>query len=236
MAAPVIVSKGTQNNGTGTSLSGATLPASIAANDIIFNLCISHQPNGIGAISITPAGWTEAAQGSYLNASSVAIGRASLHWKRMAGGETGQIAMTRTGDTGIDGVFMAQCYRVTGCETTGDPFDQCVFRGGPQSTTVTYNAVTVSGSERTLAAFSVMASNTSVGVPTGYIEGLASDGTTTGTDAALDLDEKDNVASDGAVTATGGSTVGWATFHVSLKPPSGAAPEEIPILVQSRYP
>ena len=220
-AAPSVISKGTASAGTATSVT-PSYPASPQANDIIFILAISHQPNGIGVIDL-PSGFTEAAQGTYQNSSLVDQGRAALFWKRAIGGESGTVTISRTGDTGLtDTCFFAQMYLVRGAVTSGDPWDDITARYGPGNATVTWDAVTVSGSERTLLAPVAQADNAStVDPPSGY-SGLATDTTATGTDAELRLLYKENVSSDGQVTATGGETEGWATFHISVKPPSPA--------------
>lgn len=217
-AAPSVISKGTAAAGTATSIAPA-YPASVLANDIVFILVISHQPVSIGVIN-TPAGFTQAAQGTYTNSSAVNQGRAALFWQRAAGGETGTVTISRTGDTGTDGSFFGQMYLVRGAETTGDPWDAVIARFGPGNTTVTWNAVTVSGAERTLLAFVSQANNVAVATPSTYTATVTADATANGTDAELQLFDKANVSADGSVTATGGEIIGWTTFHVAVKPPA----------------
>ena len=221
-AAPTVVNKGTAASGTSTSVSPA-YPSSINANDIVFILAISNQPNGIGVIN-TPSGFTQVAQGTYQNSSAVNRGRSALFWKRAAGGESGTVAVTRSGDSGTDGSYIAQMYRVSGAITSGDPWDAATPRYGPGNATVTWDAVTVSGSERTLLAFAAQADNASTVDPPSTYSGLVTDVTASGTDSEVRLLYKQNVSSDGQVTATGGETEGWTTFHVSMKPPSNTAP------------
>jgi hypothetical protein len=216
-------SKGTANASTGTSVT-PSYPTAVQANDIIFLLAISYQPNGVAEIG-EPSGFTVVNDGvtylrqDFLNSSSVAVGRAALFWKRATGSETGTVTVTRTGDTGNDSCFFAQLYLVRGCATASDPWDDIDFDPGPGNATVDYPAITVSGNERTLAAFVAQADNLSTVDPPSDYAGVVTDVTGTGTDAELRLVYKENVSTDGATTSTGGETEGWIVFHLSLKPP-----------------
>lgn len=216
MVAPYVASKGTASAVT-TGASTPTYPASVAANDIIFLLVISHQPVSIGVID-TPTSFTEVAQGTYANSGSTNQGRAALFWRRASGSLTGTISVTRTGDTGVDGVLFAQMYRVVGAVTSGDPWDAATTDYGPGNATIDIPSVTVSAAERTLLAFVAQADNAAtVDPPPGYI-GLVTDTTTTGTDAELRVFHRRNIDTGAATTAAGGETTGWASFHVSVKP------------------
>lgn len=221
MAAPYVAAKGTASAVT-TGASTPTYPAGIAANDIVFLLAISHQPNGIGVID-TPANFTEVAQATYKDSSAVDGGRAALFWRRASGSLTGTVSVTRTGDTGTDGVFFSQLYRVVGAKTSGDPWDAATTDFGNGNATVDVPSVTVSGAERTLLAFIAQADNAStVDPPTNYV-GLETDTTATGTDAELRLVHRRNIDATiggSATTATGGETEGWAVFHLSMIPAS----------------
>lgn len=216
MAAPGVPVKGTANAGTATSVT-PSYPASVAANDIIWLLAISHQPVSIGVIDL-PSGFTQVAQGTYQNSAPANQGRAALFWKRAAGGESGTVTVSRTGDTGVDGVFFAQMYKQSGCNTSGDPYDAVTPTYGPGNATVQYGSVTVGGSERTLLAFIAQADNASTVDPPSTYSGLVNDVTSSGTDAELLLCYKQNVSTDGSTTSTGGETEGWTTFHVSVAP------------------
>lgn len=216
MVAPYVASKGTASAVT-TGAATPTYPASVAANDIIFLLVISHQPVSIGVID-TPTSFTEVAQGTYANSGSTNQGRAALFWRRASGSLTGTISVTRTGDTGVDGCFFAQMYRVVGAATSGDPWDAATTDYGPGNATVDIPSVTVSAAERTLLAFVAQADNAAtVDPPAGYV-GLVTDTTTTGTDAELRVFHRRNIDAGAATTAAGGETTGWASFHVSVKP------------------
>jgi hypothetical protein len=218
-SAPVVVSKGTASAVT-TATVTPSYPASVQANDIIFILVISHQPVSIGVINL-PSGWNEAGQGTYANNVPTNQGRVALFWKRAVGGESGTVSITRTGDTGTDGCFFAQMYQVTGCVTSGNPWDAVVAKyNGNGATTVTWDAVTVSGSGRTLLAFVAQADNVASGTPSGYTQTVTASATNTGTDAELQLFDEKDVFSDGSITATGGQTEGWVTYHISAIPPA----------------
>lgn len=206
MAAPYVAAKGTASAVT-TGASTPTYPAGVAANDIVFLLVISHQPNGIGVID-TPTSFTQVAQGTYANSGSTDQGRAALFWRRASGSLTGTISVTRTGDTGTDGVLYSQLYRVVGAVTSSDPWDAATADYGPGNATVDIPSVTVSGAERTLLAFIAQADNAStVDPPSGYV-GLVTDTTATGTDAELRLVHRRNIDTTiggSATTAAGGN-------------------------------
>ena len=99
-----------------------------------------------------------------------------------------------------------------------DPETVTALNGG-WTNPAEYDAVTVSGSERTLLAFSMEADNNPVaGAPTGYGNELK-DETTTGIDGSLLLYHLADQSSDGAVTASGPQNEGFASMHISVKPP-----------------
>src|SRR3990167_4740869 len=161
MTAPVVnTTRGTAAAGTAASVTpGYPAPTGgILANDIVWLLAISHQPVSIGGIN-TPSGFTQAAQGTYQNSALANRGRAALFWKRAVGGESGTVSVSRTGDTGTDGVLFAQMYLTRGGVTTGNPYDAITARYGPGNTTVTFDSVAVGGAERTLLAFCAQADN-----------------------------------------------------------------------------
>ncbi len=221
MAAPAYAAVGTANGATTNSLSlSAGFPATVNPNDIALLLVIRYNPNGVSSDISTPSGFTIGAKNTFQNSSAVIVGRAALFWKRCDGTEDGATISLSCpdGDTGTDGVFYARCCTFSGCETSGDPWDAIVFRGGPGNATVTFDAVTVSGAERTLVIGCVQAANTDPGSVAGYTPRV-SGGTTTGSDAHLKVWDKANVSSDGSTTAPTGTTLGWATWHISLKPP-----------------
>lgn len=226
MSAPTVIAKGTAS-ATTTATCIPAHPANILANDIIYLLAISHQPVSVGQVN-TPSGFTLVARGTYSNSASVLQGAAGLFWKRAIGGELGTVSVGRSGDTGADTQFFAQMVLVRGCAETGDPWDSFSARYGPGNATVTWDAVTVSGVERTLLAFCCQADDSpGVSTPTGYTRPVPITVTTSGTDAQLSIDSKVNVSSGPAVTAANGETLGWATFHVAAKPVASSIPETI---------
>lgn len=221
MAAPAVASKGTAAAGTGASIS-PSLPASIAANDIVWILVLNHTATTTpGAISL-PAGWTEATpQFTYRSSGSVIVGVAALYWKRMSGGETGTITVSRTGTTGNTTLLYAQTYRETGCVTSGDPFDDCQGTDGVGGLTMTFAAISVLGTERTLLAFGANGANATQSGPGTYLSTptIVSDGTTTGSDGSLRLSHLDNQSTDGSKSGSSANATasGWASFHVSSR-------------------
>lgn len=223
MAAPAFGAKGTAAAATTNSVA-PTLPGSISANDILFIVVVKWAPNTTGSdptIS-TPSGWTLAADTGLVTASSPDDGWAALFWKRASGGESGTVTISTTGDTGNDTCLYAQCYRFSGCITSGDPWDAIAtgsFDGS--SADIFFNAVTVSGSERTLAGFLGRGGGNTSYTPSGYTS-RAADNTTTGADAELEVWTLDNVSSDGAtdLNQNASNSIPAVTFHVSLKPPA----------------
>ena len=161
-AAPTVVSKGTVRNVTTGDLT-LTLPRSIAANERIVVAAVIWAPNTASdVVNIsTPSGYTQIFQ-TGTPASGTIDGRIGYFWKRAAGGETSVTITRPTGaDTGNDTAFGGQSYRITGAETTGNPWDDAQAYGPTLSSdrTGTYTAVTVSGAERTLLAIQAVQDN-----------------------------------------------------------------------------
>lgn len=222
MAAPAFGAAGTPAASTSNSVS-PTLPSGIQANDIIFILAVKHAPNTSGTLDInTPSGYSAAAGGTltrdFISFQPHMVGR--LFWKRATGSESGTVALTGVGDTGADTVFYAQAYRFTGAATSGDPWDSIVARGYQDDlANIDLEAITVSGSERTLIGFGAY---TGGQVAPGWASYTSRNtvSTNTGQDAGLSCYTKDNVSSDGSVS--GSNAVATNDFamaiHVALKP------------------
>jgi len=226
-AAPTVASRGTGDAVTTGDLT-LTLPSSITQDDIIVVAVIYWSPastSNIDAMS-TPAGYTQIAE-TGTPASGTIDGRIGYFWKRAVGGET-TVTITRptmgggsASDTGNDTCFAGQSYRITGANTTGNPWDGAVFNGPSTSTTVTYSAVTVSAAERTLLAIQAIQDNVATATPpsTYTVVGAADNGVT-GTDYGFAAYYKSNVSSDGSVTNTVSTLAQgyWGSLHISFRP------------------
>lgn len=201
MAAPTFKAKGTIGETTGNSVS-FTYPT-VAANDLLFLVVLESE---LKAITVN-ASWTLRGK-QYIPTGSPNYA-AYLYSKLATGSESGTEAVTRTSITG-DNTFAAQVYSYD-----GDNYVQVesFVKNSNTTDTVTYSAVTVGGTERTLAAFVINVFGAGVTTPSGYTES-ATDTLTDNT--VFECNTKANVSSDGAVTGTGGSASGWATFHVSI--------------------
>lgn len=198
MAAPVYQAKGTLGE-TSTNTVSFTYPA-LAANDLLY-LMVYNQ----GYTTITPnASWT--LQNTIRTSNG--FGLINLYAKVATGSESGSENVTRA--VGVVDTFAAQVYSFR-----GDAFitieSKLPQKGA--SDTITWPAITVSGTERVLGAFVVNINGPNPGTPSGYTN-KASDSLLDGT--YFELHTKDNVSSDGSVTATGGSLDEWGTFHHSI--------------------
>jgi len=218
--APAFIAKGTINaDVTGTI--NPSYPGGIVAGDLLFLLAMNNQLGGsIGTIN-TPAGWTLSNSGSFQNSGLNNVGTASLFYKLATGAEAGSVAVSRTGDTGGTYSFTAQIYQYRGTNAVPE-FPATVKQDGAGSLTVTWDAIAgINGNERTLAAFVGQQTSSPPDTPTGYVES-ATDSVSAGPiEVTLECNSKENVSSDGLVTASGGSTTGWITFHVCLLNPLG---------------
>ena len=221
MAAPAyqIGITGGTLSGTGNSVT-PTLPAT-AADDILLLLVISHQPAGIGIIG-TPNGgptWNSAYQATYQNSSSVDQGRVALFWARATGDHTGvTVTVSRTGDTGSDSCLYTRGITYRGCSTDSPPWDD-LQASIVASTTATWPAITVSGSERTLVTGQINSDNSPLASGPSSYNVHQSGSTSTGTDASMAFADLDNQSSDGQQTnSTSGETLGQLCVHFSLKP------------------
>lgn len=200
MAAPTYKAKGTKGQGTGNSIS-FTYPA-VAANDLL--LLVVYESD-LKAITVA-AGWTSRGKQFLPTASPTAA--VYLYSKLATGSETGTEAITRTGTTG--NTWGAQVYSYDGDNYISI---ESVAKNSNSSDTVTWSAISVGGTERTLSAIVVNKYGFAVTTPSGYTQNATD---TLNDDTEFEINTKANVSSDGAVTATGGSADGWATFHVSI--------------------
>lgn len=231
MAAPGPPVAGTSAQAT-TGTVSPTLPASIAANDIIVVWAVDHQPVSVGTMS-WPSGFTEGQQVDIKDSTGVVIGRAGWAWKRAAGGESGTISVTRTGDTGTDSAFGANCCKIPGCITSGDPFETPPTPVNPNATTtVDWPSVTIAAAESMSLILKLMGGlNSNTSTPANWTV-LASNAGTSGTDHAMDADYRQITGAGTYDPANGTQTTdadtGHAQFQIAFIPPSGGGAIEDP--------
>lgn len=197
MAAPAFQAVGTIGETTTNTVS-FTYPA-VAANDLLF---LMVWDNGQASSLTKDASWT-----------LVRFQKVDNIWlfrKLATGSETGTENLTRVSPVTSGQKFAAQCYSFRGNDFI--TVESSVKRTGTGDT-ITWDATTVSGTERTLAAFIVNRYGGDPGTPSGYTMN-ADD--TLGDSTQFELSTKANVSSGTSVTATGGSTNFWITFHVSI--------------------
>lgn len=174
----------------------------------------------------TPSGWT--AMGSQVAVDGTTTrGKMALFYKRATGGsETGTGTRGANWDTGNDTCYYARVFCIRGCVTTGDPWDEVDPTVCYTAANGSFDAVTVSGSERLVVQFGLRtnAAGTPFPTVTGWTAGTL-DSNTGGTDGASRTWRQDNVSSDtgaDATTTTWSGSGGYAFFGVSFKPPAGA--------------
>ena len=204
MAAPAYISKGTKGSGTGTSIS-FTYMGSINANDMLFLLVLSV---GNGSITVDSS-WTLERNGVI---NSPPDANVKVYRKLATGSESGTENVTRSGNSPTSQRFMAQVYQYRGNNyLTVESSSQPTIGG--TSSTITWNSVTVGGTERTLAALCVNLNGSDPGTPTGYTNSATDND---GAGYYLEANTLANVSSGSSVTATGGSSNGWTTVHISI--------------------
>lgn len=201
MAAPTYKAKGTLGYSSSTSFN-FTYPT-VAAYDLLFLVILETDLKSITVDS----SWTLRAN-PFIPAGSPTM-RMYVYSKLATGSESGTEAVTRSASGKTWG---GQVYSFDGDNYIS--IESGVSNRGT-SDTVTWSAVTVGGTERTLAAFVVNYDGSGITTPSGYTE-KATDTISGDLDIVFECNTKENVSSDGSVTGTGGSLAGWGTYHVSI--------------------
>jgi hypothetical protein len=185
-------------------------PAGVAAGDIIFLAIVNRQAGGtVGTIDTPPGGWTAISiSAAFRNGGSTLTGTFALYYKVATGSESGTETITRTGDTGAGLGFAARMILFRGLILA---IDGTSINQESANATIDINAVTVNGPERTLLAVIFQCGSDDAGTPAGYTN--AGEG---GTTIRLEFNYLEDVSVGTATTATGGSTDGWGTAHVSI--------------------
>lgn len=205
-----------------------TLPAGIVADEVVIVCALSHNPNGPTTALGWPAGYTEIFQDDVFDSGGTKLGRAGAAWHRATGAESGTINVTRDGDTGTDTLFPCMVWRVTGCKTTGNPYD-VVQRNSPNpggSATLDFPSITTLVADALIMSIGMVGgSNTSYGTPASWTTG-SSNGSNSGTDGTIDMDYRAPGATGSydpaSPTITVDADTAWETFQISLIPPGTA--------------
>jgi hypothetical protein len=224
MAAPTLAAQGTVAAVTSGDLT-VTLPAH-QANDILIVALAGWVPNTTGdaAAIAAPSGWTEIAQLA-TPATTPIDGRIAWFWRRATSSSETNPTFTRPSgwDTGTDTCWAGRAYVVRGCITTGNPWDEADPTVVYSTANQAFDAVTVSGAERTVIQFLNSQDDQSSGsAPSGWTAGTAAT-TTTGTDAGFQTFRKVNVSSDtgaDATTVAAPAQGRYAFLGISFIPPS----------------
>lgn len=219
MSAPAHIAAGTFAETTGAALNVPYM-GSINAKDILFMLVANSQIGvTVGALD-TPAGWTAITSSAAFRDSGAQLnGSVGLYYKIATGSESGSETINRTGTTGPGTGFIGRMVQFRGNGANllinpSQPINQEQF-----AATVTWLAI--SGTivpESTLIAFSAQADVAAIATPSGYTQSIDNDAVNIG---HISIDYKEDVTSDGAVTASGGDGDGWVTIHLAIFNPKG---------------
>lgn len=207
MAAPSFIDVTTVAVNTGSSVTvNYSGLSSIQDGDILFLFAVNSQIGvSVGSIS-APGDWVSIQNpAAFRNNVSQLNGTMAVYYKIANGTETGSVECNRTGDTGGD--FLACICQFRGIKVV---LGNHSTNQESSSATITWNEVTFSGAEGTAIGFGGELSDT-MDTPSGYTAAISS-----GSAAHISIDYKEDVVSVPSVTASGGSSDGWATVHLVI--------------------
>ena len=212
MAVPVYQTIGVSPSGSNDSVV-VTAPTGIADNDILVAIIYAEpQTQGI----TPPTGFTSVAllqEGTYSF-------KLEIFWKRAAS-ESGNYTFTETGNTWGRGKIA----RISGCITTGDPFDVVGADSTGTDDTAEALGVTTTVAETLLLYMSVNGDELTYTVPAGMTERSDTIGT------YLATEDRASAGATGGRTGTLSGANAWAAVLGALKPPA-AGGIAIPILTR----
>ena len=184
MAYPVFAS---DSGSLSTSLGGNTLnvayPATVNADEVLYML-VGHKETGAWN---EPSGWNQIYTGSDGGIEG------SFYWKRAAGTESGNQAVTCGGSP--TGVLWGCMYRFTGVITTGTPHDSLALEYGG-STNVDIAEVESRGSKRLCANFALIRNSNNSNDDAANYSSASEYLTGVGSDAAIHLFTYQQAGSD----------------------------------------
>jgi hypothetical protein len=207
VAAPTYRAAGAFASGTGTTL-GAAVPASTAANDILFILAWTSTSN---VITESDGLWTR------ISGAENANGSYALFWRR-AGASEATANLACTGTVGTGSIFCARMWGFIGAETTGDPYEALVvnYQATTAATAIAGTDITTLGTDRLAITLCLVDDNeawTTAPPPAGWSAGTNST-SATGSDATNASCQK-TMASAGAVGAHNVGVMPNAEFYVT---------------------
>lgn len=209
---PAIGSVGTPLAGSGLTTADVPVPAGVAANDIIL---VFFYVDNVQAVT-PPAGFTEATDSPVVMTSGVDKFDQRVYWKRATGADGGAYSFTIA--AGL--IYReAVAIRVTGCVTSGSPFD--VTNSAAKTTNsdglTPAVSVTTTGANRLLVWCGESFNTPPCSTVAGFTEIFEVTG---GTDAGLAIDTKvqASAGSSGSLTATFTTPAQTAAWVGALMP------------------
>ncbi len=198
--------------GTGAAAASGNVTPTVgthSANDIL--LCVIHSSDNVA--STMPAGWAvvpaSGTGGEALEANNTTAMRATVFWKRTAGGESNPLVTHTAG-----GPIAARIYAFGGVNTSGTPFSNTRLSPNAASATVTADAI-VPAAANDLAVFTIHYEDdpTTCSEPVGWHDAGLPFTTALGTDAMIHLFFRP-VASTASLTPS--TVVSGGTFANSV--------------------
>jgi hypothetical protein len=209
MPFPAYIAKSTETFHSALSMDQPYM-GSISAGDMLFLAVWSYHasgPSGTSSIN-TPSGWTHLGGALWSDSGANPHGDFRVFYKVATGGEAGDVTITRVGGDAMH----SQMYQYRPASTA---FEDIQPNQG-SSATMDFLALTLGGNGRTILAFyGCTGSNGGVARAIAGYTTRAYDFGGVGGAHGFGLNDKQDVGSDGAVTATG-DVGGWATVHVSF--------------------
>lgn len=225
MAAPTITAGTLAANGTSGTTQVVTLPTH-AADDILVVTALCNQASTL-SIDVGYTAFTLA--GGDVNPLSDAALSTAIWWKRATSGSETNPTVTSSTAASASNVILGKPYTVSGCDTSGDPYDVAHANPAGAQTTSTAPAsgsITTSGSDRLLVHFALIDDNNTMssGLPPGTYSTLVDENTAVGGDAQLATIYKavpSATTQSGVTVGTMSASDPWRVFSVAFKPPAG---------------
>lgn len=224
--------------GTASQSNGAVITPTItvgmglAANDIVVQYAVFYCDPAAGTAP-TAITWSSGGPGTFVegqlaitrNAAGTATGVAGWAWLRATGAFNGTVSITANGTTGASAGAIGNVFKMAGCITGEDPWEQIATPVAPNYTSsVTYPTASMTRSAGGCSI--VMVGNTdnvNIATPAGWTA-LGSNAGTQGLDSAFDSDYRLGAAgSPAGATVSSGNALGWASFHMVFTDTAGAA-------------
>lgn len=206
-----------------------TLPT-YATNDIVVITTMGWVPNtttGTATQSLASP-WTKYSPDITTITGGIIDGEYAFWWARATSssslGTTVTITRPTNWDTGAnDTAWAGRAYTISGCITTGNPYDALTASAILTAANGSIPAITVNGGDRSVIAFLVVADNLSTGAaPSGWTIGtevLDATGTDSGFQTFRVIGASSSTTST-ATTVSAPAQGGYVFFGVSFRPPN----------------